>query len=177
MQRCEPGQKDVELAGIIRREHAREPVVRGIVDGEACLQASETIAGAAEYIDRPAELIGFRYVFGVIDDRVGAAREWQRHVERLRFGARTGRRRDNNFERRSETKRGKGVPGLTVVGFEDEFNVKFFGWVIERANSIDEFVDHPRLAVERTDDRVYRQAAIFDTRRQRRHTVCEARTP
>ena len=70
MQRREAAKENVELARIIGREHAGEPIIRGVVDGEARLHASEPIAALAKRIDRAAKLIGFRLVLGVIDDRV-----------------------------------------------------------------------------------------------------------
>ena len=92
MQRRKAGKEDVELAGIIGREHARASQLSAVLSMVrlACTQV-EPIAAAAKGVERAAELIGFRRVLGVVDDGVGAARERQRDVERLRLGARPDR--------------------------------------------------------------------------------------
>ena len=95
------------MAGIIGREHAREPVIGGVVDGQARLQAGEPVVGSHEDIDGAPELIGFRHIFGVVHDRVNAARQRQRHIERLRFGTWPDRRRHDDFEWRPEIEPGK----------------------------------------------------------------------
>lgn len=77
MQFRQSRQEGVELAGIIGREHARQPIVSGIVDSQACLDAGELLAAFAEQAERFAQLVGFRNIFGIIDDRIGAARKWQ----------------------------------------------------------------------------------------------------
>src|ERR1700689_2933639 len=93
---------------------------------------SSTMVSAvpAEHIDCAAELIGFRAVLGVIHDRIGAARHWQRHIECFRLGARANRRSGDDFERRSERETRQRAPGLLVVAFDDEFHVEFFRRII-----------------------------------------------
>ena len=130
MQSRKAGKEGVELAGIIGREHARAPVIGDIVDGEARLHASQSIAAAAKGVERAAELIGFRYVFGVVDDGEGTARERQGDVERLRLGARPDGRGDNDFKGRTEIEAEEGTPGFMVVAFEDEFHIEFFRRII-----------------------------------------------
>jgi hypothetical protein len=84
----------------------------------------------AKRSDRAAQLIGFRLILRVVDDGIGAARQRQRDVERLRLGARADRRGDDDFERRSEIEAAKGSLGFAIVGLEDEFNVEFFRRII-----------------------------------------------
>jgi hypothetical protein len=145
----EPGQEDVELAGIIRREHAGEPIVGGIVDGQARLHASEPSAVPAEHLDSAAELIEFRTVLGVIHDRISAARQWQRHIECFRLGARAKRRSGDDFERRSERETRQRAPGFLVAAFDDEFHVEFFWPVIQRTNGGDKILDDRRRTARR----------------------------
>ena len=95
VQRRQAGQESIELAGVSSREHARQPAVRGVVDRQRRLHAGEPCIGRHERIDGAPQLIGFRHILGVVDDRERAASEWQRDVERLRFGPRpVERRRD-----------------------------------------------------------------------------------
>ena len=129
-QRRKSGQKYVELAGIIGREHASQPVISGVVDGQAGLNASKPAAGAAERIEGAAQLVGVRRILGVIDDGIRAAREGQRHIERFRLGPWTDRRRDNNLERRPEVETNEGALGVPIVGLQNEFHVEFFGRIV-----------------------------------------------
>src|SRR5579863_5799136 len=118
MQCGEATKKNVELTGIIGGEHAREPVIRRVVDGETCLHASESGATTVKRLERAAKLIGLGLVLGVIDDRVSTARERQGDVKRPRLGARTNRRRDDNFEGQPEMEVEQGTVRGLIVDFE-----------------------------------------------------------
>ena len=48
VERGEPGQENVELAGIFGGEQPGEPTVRGIVDAQRRLHAGEAVAAGAE---------------------------------------------------------------------------------------------------------------------------------
>ncbi len=163
--RGEAGEKQVKLCGIFRGEQAGEPVVRGVVDGEAGLDTSKVFASAEEDIERATELIGLRPVFGVVDGREGATRKRQRPVKRLRLGARSARRRGDDLERYAEIEARQRNSSLQVVGFRGEFNVEFLGWVIEFAQCRDQALDRRSLAVERDDDGVDRQSAVGEANR------------
>ena len=73
-QRGKPRQEYVELPGIFGGEKAREPAIRGVVDGEAGLHAGNFGIGE-EHVERAAKLIALRPVLGVIDDSEGALGE------------------------------------------------------------------------------------------------------
>jgi hypothetical protein len=97
-------QESIELAGVIGREHAGKQIVVGIVDRQARLHASQPLVAVPEQLERPAQLIGVRRVFGVIHNGENATRKRQRHIERFRLGARTDGRRDDDLEGRTEPK-------------------------------------------------------------------------
>ena len=63
----EPRQEHVEQAGIFGGEQAREPGVRGVVDGETGLHAGQPLVAGDEGLQREAELIGLRPVLRVVD--------------------------------------------------------------------------------------------------------------
>jgi hypothetical protein len=130
VQRRQAGQESIELAGVSGREHARQPAVRGVVDRQRHLHAGEPFVGHHERIDGTPELIGFRHILGVVDDRERAASEWQCDVERLRFGPRPVERRRDDFKRRTQLESGERPPGVVVIRLHDEFHVEFLGRII-----------------------------------------------
>ena len=119
-------QQHVEQSGVFRGEQAGEPAVGGVVDGEARLHAGEPLVAGLEGLQREAQLIGFRPILGVVDGDEGAARQWQRDVQRLRLGARPDAGGDHDLERRASRSRGERLAGLVIVGFEDELDVELF---------------------------------------------------
>src|SRR5271156_498047 len=155
VQRRKSGQEGIELAGIIGREHAGEPVVDAVVDVRARLREGEPMAAAAKRGDRVAQLIRFRLILRVIDDGVGAARQRQRNVERLRLGARADRRGNDDFKRRSEMEAADGGLRFAILGFQDQFYVPVFRRLIQYygANATSAIASH-RLFLRRSSEAV-----------------------
>ena len=133
----------------------------------ACTQASLSPLGA-ERLQGAAQLVGLRPVFGVVDHREAAAHERQRNVERLRLGARAGRRNGDDRNRNATAARGDGGAGLAVVGFQRDDDVELLGRIVEPLDGAQQTVDGSRLAVERGDHAVHRQRVVGYRHRRRR---------
>ena len=155
-QRQPPGgkarQEHVEQSGIFCGEHARQPAIRRVVYRKPRLHAGESRVAGDERFQRKAELVGFRPVLRIEHRHECAARERQRGVEGLRFGARAAPWRDDDFERWSELQRVECLPRLLVVGFDYELDIELLRWVIERLQGGDEPGRRRRLPVQRHDD-------------------------
>ena len=119
------------MPGIARRKHASEPAVGGVVDGQRCLHASEPFVSGGERIEGSAQLIGLRHVLRIIDHGERPLSEWQRRTECLRLGARPNRRRRDDRKGRPQFELRERLPGVVIVGFEDELHVELF-WRIVR---------------------------------------------
>jgi len=59
----------MELTGVIRREHACEPGIGRIVDGQRRLQTGEPLVARRKHLDGAPQLIRLRRIFGIIDNR------------------------------------------------------------------------------------------------------------
>src|SRR5579871_1626374 len=126
----EPRQKSVELAGIPGGEHAREPAIAGVVDGQCRLHACQLLVAREKGVESATELTRFRNVFRIIDGNERSLRERKRDIERLRFGTRSEGRRNDDRKRWAEIEPGKRAPGLVIVGFQDEFHIQFFTRIV-----------------------------------------------
>ena len=126
------GIDDVEERGVLDREEAGQPVVVGVVDDEARLQAGDARRRAREGRDREPELVAVGHVLGVVDGQELAAGERQRDVERPRLGPRLARRRHDDLDMRRQRELGERVGRLAVVGLDDELDVVLGLRVVER---------------------------------------------
>ena len=127
----------------------------------ACTQAS-FLPPVIESLQGAAQLVGLRPVLGIVDHGEAAARERQRDVERLRFGARAARGDGDDRDRDAAAAGGDGGAGLAVVGFERDDDVELLGRIVEPLDGAQQAVDRGRLAVERGDDAVDRQGIVGD---------------
>ena len=166
--RGEAGQEHVELAGIFSGEIARQQTVGGVVDAQPRLDAGKIVAGGAERLQGMEQLVVLRPVLGVIDHGEGAAREWQRDVERFRFGARSrGRNRDHGYWQAGLARGDRGA-GLFVVGFDSENDVELLHRIIEFLDRRQQAVHRRRLAIQGANHRIDRQGLVFDDGCRRR---------
>jgi hypothetical protein len=165
MQGRKSGQERIELSGIGGREHAREPTVGRVVDRQRRLEAGNPRVGRRERIKSAPELIRLRDVFGIVDDSERTSGKWKRDVERLRLGPRSDRWRCYDCERRTQVELGKGSPGVTVVGLNDEYHIKFFRRVVDGADRRAQIIDDARLAIECANDDVDGKLVIAVTNR------------
>ena len=115
---------------------------------------------AAEGVERVAKLRWVGPVLGVEHRDELAARERQSGVEGFRFGARTERRHEQDFDVRWQIEARDGAPGLTVVGFQQQFDVEFFARVIERRQRAQQMRDRTAFAIERGHHGVDRQTFV-----------------
>src|SRR4051812_43431001 len=93
-------QEQDELRGILGGEQTREPSVRGVVDGETSLHASDVAAFNTKSFERCAELAPLGPVLGIVDYRERASCKRQSCIERFRFGARAAPGSDDELELR-----------------------------------------------------------------------------
>jgi hypothetical protein len=160
-------EQHVEQTRIFRGEHAREPIVLGVVDGELRLHAGEPFVMRQERLERAPQLVGLGPVFGVEDRHEHAACEGERDIERLGLGARPDIGRDHEFIGQAEPHRFQRGAGRAVVRFQDELDVELFRRPVERVEGSNELLDRSHLAVKRDDHRVGRQAGIRAARQGR----------
>ena len=134
--------------------------VGGIVDAEPRLHAGEAIAAAAEGLQGAAQLVWLRPVFGVVDHREAAARERQRDVERLRFGARPECRHRDHRHGQAALAGIERSACFAIVGLDRDDDVELLGRVVEPLDRRQQSVDRRGLPVERCDHRIGRQPIV-----------------
>ncbi len=151
-------QEYVELSGILRREHARQQAVGGVVDAEAGLRADDIRTVGAENVERCAQLAGLGPILGVEHRNEGAARKSQRVVERLWLCPWSGIGRDDDLNIRHRTEPRDGCARTEIVQFNNEFDVELFAGIVEFIDVFHQRRDRRCLVVECCDP-LYRQVA------------------
>ena len=158
-----PRQQPPEQRRIFQREQAGQPVLLAVAHDERRLQAGKVVGAAPEALERLAQLAGVRLVLGVVERDELAAAERQDEVQRLRLGARLAGRHGDDLELRQS---GGGAArlgdGRRIVGLADQLDFDAAGRPVEARQGRDEALDHPRLLIERDEDRIDGQGAHLD---------------
>ncbi|HYU60223.1 MAG TPA: hypothetical protein VEK39_05655 [Solirubrobacterales bacterium] len=156
----EAGKHDPEPVAVLEGEHAREEVGAAVPVAQASLHAHGLLVGVAEGGDGLAQLVGIRPVLGVVDDQELAPGQEEPDVAGpgLGLGLRLGNHHQPYVRRRPRCL--GGGDRLRVVLLEQDEDLELLLGVVDRGEVVDQVPDDVRLAIDRDQDRVDRQASI-----------------
>ena len=120
----------------------------------------------AERLQGATQLVRFGPVLGVVNYCEGAARERQRNVERLRFGARPLRRHRDRRDRQAVVACGESLARFAVVSLDGDDHVELLGRIVKPLDRPQQSVDRGRFAVERGDHGKNRQGVAGEVGRR-----------
>jgi hypothetical protein len=132
---CERRQQQAEMDGVFKRELARQPVVTGIVDAEAGLQAGNIGRRRCKSRGGETQLLGIGHVLGVEDRDEIAARESERVIERLGFRLRRAARHDDDLEMGRQRQRADMPEHVHIIRLEYDFDVEAMGGIVAALSS------------------------------------------
>ena len=168
----QPRQKQIEPDRILQREPLGQVILPGVVVVQLALQADDFgafVAQCGALGVQPAkgchgllELIAFRAVFGVVDHQVFAPRIAQSVVAGLwlGFGLRMGNH--DHVHTRRQMSLLTSLPGLRVVLFQKQLDVKFVLGIIQPADGVNNLGGDFGLFVHRYQDRIDRQFVVVE---------------